>query len=473
MLNDDVLLNIFFLYPQDIDEIHPYVNSWYGWNKERWWYKLVQICRRWRYLILSSPVRLGLHLVCTYGTPVAEMLAHSPPLPLIINYTDFDLHGSVEDEEAILLALQDRDRVGRVGLGMPATKLLRPIAAMDGRFPVLEHLYMWHPSHENMSLTLPARFEAPRLLMLSLNRVVLPVRSPLLTTTVGLVELELWNMPLLASFRPSDLVARLSSMPQLKRLSIAFKSPVPTRDVESRLLHAPIETPVTLPNLRQCFFQCGSAYSEGVLARIDTPLLEVLEIRFYNQLTFTVTHLSRFIGRTESLSFDAATLHFYRETVVLTMDGDEQNKTKKFRVTIVCRHVDWQVSAAAQIFGALMPALSVVERLSLSHGDHDVPSDEHNEVDRTLWHGVLRPFSSIKVLQMNNRLIRDLSSSLGPEDGEPPLELLPQLKELVYFDRSAGDAFKSFIESRQMADRPVALSYIPTSSSLTSMTTYL
>jgi hypothetical protein len=459
MLNDDTLINIFSLYPQDVVEAYEDVASWPEWDKARWWYKLVHICRRWRYLILSSPVRLGLHLVCTYGTPVADMLAHSPPLPLIINCLDANRDASVEDEEAILLALQDRDRVRRIGLMMPATKLLKPLIAMDKQFPVLERLFIWPLSNDNMSLMLPTRFQAPHLCMNSLYHIVLPVRSPLLTTTVGLVVLGLWDMPLLASFRPSDLVARLSSMPHLESLSIGFRSPVPTRDVERQLLHTPIGTLVTLPNLRLCFFRCGSAYLEGLLARIDTPLLEVLNIWFYNQLTFAAPHLLQFIGRTENLRFGFARLSFDRENVILTADGDEQNQISPFRVKIDCRHVDWQVSAAAQIFGALMPALSVVERLSLSNGDHDVSSEERNEVDRTLWREILRPFTSVKVLHMDDSLIRNLSSSLQPEDGEP-LELLPQLKELIYFNRSAGDSFTSFIQSRQMAGRPVALTHV-------------
>jgi hypothetical protein len=249
-------------------------------------------------------------------------------------------------------------------------------------------------------------------------------------------------------------------MPQLESLSIGFRSPVPTRDVERQLLHTPISTLVTLPNLRLCFFRCGSAYLEGLLVRIDTPLLEVLNIWFYNQLTFTAPHLLQFIGRTENLRFGFARLSFDRENVILTADGDEQNKISPFGVKINCRHVDWQVSAAAQIFGALMPALSVVERLSLSYGDHDVSSEERNEVDRTLWREVLRPFSSVKVLHMDDWLIRNLSSSLQPEDGEPPLELLPQLKALIYFNRSAGDAFTSFIQSRQMVGHSVALTHV-------------
>ena len=44
---------------------------------------------------------------------------------------------------------------------------------------------------------------------------------------------------------------------------------------------------------------------------------------------------------------------------------------------------------------------------------------------------------------------------LEDEDGELPLELLPELQELTYF--GTGGAFNSFIETRQNADRPITL----------------
>jgi hypothetical protein len=52
----------------------------------RWWYTLAHVCQRWRNIILGSTTYLGLSLLCTYGTPVADMLAHSPPLPLVVGY---------------------------------------------------------------------------------------------------------------------------------------------------------------------------------------------------------------------------------------------------------------------------------------------------------------------------------------------------------------------------------------------------
>ena len=80
-----------------------------------------------RNLILGSASYLGLGLVCTYGMPVADMLAHSPPLPLVIDYERTDV--TAEDEEAIILALEQRDRVRRICFDIPVLKLQKLIMA--------------------------------------------------------------------------------------------------------------------------------------------------------------------------------------------------------------------------------------------------------------------------------------------------------------------------------------------------------
>ncbi len=90
ILDNDSLLNIFYLYRPvilaDDENDDDRILEGGEWGRERWWHKLTHVCRRWRYLILGSASHLGLCLVCAYGTPVADMLAHSPPLPLVIDY---------------------------------------------------------------------------------------------------------------------------------------------------------------------------------------------------------------------------------------------------------------------------------------------------------------------------------------------------------------------------------------------------
>ena len=93
ILDDYSLLNIFYLYRPFIlgEDINIRFAGGEDWVGERWWYRIAHVCQRWRSLILGSASHLGLFLVCTHGTPVANMLAHSPPLPLVIDYDKSDI----------------------------------------------------------------------------------------------------------------------------------------------------------------------------------------------------------------------------------------------------------------------------------------------------------------------------------------------------------------------------------------------
>jgi hypothetical protein len=73
------------------------------------------------------------------------MLAHSPPaLPLIIDHFEDDQYLTPEDEKGIILALQHRDRVRRIRIMKPTPILQKLINALDGEFPILEFLSIWH-----------------------------------------------------------------------------------------------------------------------------------------------------------------------------------------------------------------------------------------------------------------------------------------------------------------------------------------
>ncbi|KAI0255458.1 hypothetical protein BJV78DRAFT_674476 [Lactifluus subvellereus] len=169
-LNNDVLLNIFYLYRLGVpDEYNEDGNINANWGDQRWWYKLAQVCQRWRYLILASPSRLDLHLLCTYGVPIANMLAHSPLLPLTIYYWGVMTE---EDEEGILLALRHSDRVHYISLYLPTPKLRKIITTMDEQFPILERLYISSTEHDR-SLVLPRTFQAPHLRHLGMWRAAL------------------------------------------------------------------------------------------------------------------------------------------------------------------------------------------------------------------------------------------------------------------------------------------------------------
>ena len=467
ILDDYSLLNIFYLYRpyllgEDEDDEGRLAGGSEGWAGEHWWFKLTHVCQRWRDLILGAASYLGLCLVCRNGTPVADMLAHSPPLPLVIEYVevvdDADMF-TAEDEEAIILALAQRDRVRRIRLMIPALKLQKLIVAMDGEYPILECLFLVDlHGDKNTVLILPETLETPHLRHLFISCSI-PFRSPLLVTAAGLVNLSLELYHPSTYIQPTVLLQYLSSMPQLEIFAIVFRFAVPNRDVERQLNRTPIITHVTLPNLRAFGLKAVSAYSEAVLSQITTPRLENFEIFYHKQLTYSVTQLLQFVGTTENFRFDHAKFEFDSEQVKVDVNPPEANMSMAaFSINVDCWHLDWQVSSVAQIFNALSQIFLAVEHLTLAHKVHSRSSEEHNEVDRTEWRKLLRSFSTVKTLRIDDGLVKELSRCLRLEDEEDPLELLPELQELTFTGSgNANDAFTSFIDARRNANRPVTL----------------
>ena len=462
-LDDDSILQIFFLYRPAIlagdEDDHDFIFGGRGWDREGWWYKLAHVCQRWRKLILGSASHLGLCLVCTHGTPVAEMLAHSPHLPLVIDYIDEHQNLRAGDEEEISLALEQRSYVSRVRFRMPVPNLQQLISAMEEEYPVLEYLIMGCWTRDaSTTLILPQTFQAPHLRHLVLSGFTLPIGSRLLTTAVGLVTLCLYMNRPSEYFQPNTLLRWISFLPQLETLMVVFLFPVPNRDVERQLMHTPITTHITLPNLRWFGFQGISAYLETLVRRITAPRLERLIILFFKQLTFSVPRLLQFINTTENIRFDSAKFKFSREQVDVNFYSQEEAEKHPLSVSIHCWHLDWQVSSVGQIFSSLGQIPSTVEHLTLQHWVHSKSSEGHNEVDRTEWHKLFEPFNNVKTLRVGDGLVGALSLCLRLDDGELPLELLPELQELTYSGKDdAGDAFKSFVDARQDAGRPVTL----------------
>ena len=89
---------------------------------------------------------------------------------------------------------------------------------------------------------------------------------------------------------------------------------------------------------------------------------------------------------------------------------------------------------------------------------HSQSSEEHNQADRTECRRLLGSFRNVKTLRIDEGPVEELSYCLELDDGELPLELLPELHVLTYSGSGdTGDAFNSFIDARQVAGRPVTL----------------
>jgi hypothetical protein len=295
--------------------------------------------------------------------------------------------------------------------------------------------------------------QTPALRYLQLTHFASPIGSPLLSTAIGLVTLSLnWILPYP---HPNFFLQQLALLPQLERLIVRFRSPVPNCDIERQLLYSPVTIYITLPNLRLFSFVGVSAFLETFLPHMAAPLLDTFGVQFFNELRFSIPHLSHFITSTEKLRFSHASFIFHHKAVLL-IASTHVGAVRCFNITVSCRHLDWQVSFMAQIFNVFRPLFSEVVELILDYREHTLSSEWHSQTDSTQWRELLGSFGNVKTLRVHNGLIGEVSRSLIM-NGEP-LELLPELIELVCPMGSVDNkTFAPFIQEREVAGQPVTL----------------
>ncbi len=90
------------------------------------WHMLVHVCQKWRFVVFGSPRRLNLQLLCTEETPIREMLAVWPPLPIVV----WQLGTRTRRIDDIMAALEHNDRVCKIGLLVTILVLEEVLAPM-------------------------------------------------------------------------------------------------------------------------------------------------------------------------------------------------------------------------------------------------------------------------------------------------------------------------------------------------------
>ena len=464
-LDDDSLLNVFYVYRRFFLGNGDDSARFKGRVAETWWYHLIHVCQRWRTVILRSASYLGLSLVCTKGTRVAYMLANSPSLPLVIDYAQEYCGIPEKDEQQAFIALKQRGRVRRISIELSIINLKKLVVALEGEYPILEHLTIRHQIKDNTtSLTLPETFEAPHLRHLTLVGFALPIGSRLLATAVHLVTLSLLMNSPSTHFQPITLLQWLSSMPQLETLIINFIIPASIRDEERQLTHPSVMTPVTLPNLRYFWFQGHGSYLEALVHRI-TPCPEKLGIRLSDEGTLSFPRLVQFIKTAENLKFESVKFKFSDLRVYMSVYRCGEAEICALSMDIGGRDLDWQASWLEQISNLFAQIFSSVERLTLEFGIviNFWPDEQPNfGLDRIEWRQLLGSFGNVKTLLIDDGLAEEVSRCLQLDDGEFRFDLLPELQELTYYSGSGlsdgtSNAFTPFIDARQKAGRPITL----------------
>ena len=326
------------------------------------------------------------------------------------------------------------------------------IVVLDDEFPMLEYLCI--SPEDNTTLRIPRAFRAPQLRRLVLTNLAFPIGSPQLSAAAGLTTLSLTKIHSSAYFPPNELLKRVSLMPHLETLMIDFHSPLPNNDVEQELLYMQNAPHATLANLRSFGFGGVTTYSEAFLSRMTAPRLEVLQVVFFKQLTFSVSCLLQFMTSSEKLRLRSAILSFDGWGGSLWVYPFATTGSPTFALRFSSRH---QLSTAAQIFNVLRPVFASVVDLALEYEGHRSSTQSQNQANRALWRVLLRSFNNVKNLHVHLSFVKELSPSSLFDNEELPMDLLPGLKKLTYSRRSnTGGAFRKFIYTRRNAGHPVA-----------------
>ena len=400
------------------------------------------------------------------------MINHSPPFPLVLDYGPRRLETwTAEDEDRCLFALQHLQRASEIVLSAPESTLRILTAAILEEAPRLEHLSLHSQTAE---LVLPNQFldgGAPRLRVLTLTGVSLATLHPLLPSATSLRTLALERIPSSAYFSPDRLVSQIRTMTQLQTLSISFLSTVPRPGFRNeRFLPWGQLTRVELPALTQLIYRGVSAYVEALLTRIQTPLIQDVEITLFHQLTLGVPRTSAFLSQLETFRPTRARIDLSEASTHVIVSALQPTDSPDIALSVSCAQLDFQVSAMAQICNGLPGALLLVEDLSLGFHQGKMPEEWRDEVDPALWRALLTLFRRVGTLRVHVALASDLERALrlqtdgvvGPHIGQGLDLLLPDLHTLVLLHGSdkhtltaASDALSGFVEERGHTGHPI------------------
>jgi F-box-like len=461
---DDVLLEIF-----DQVRVSRPNHIW-----ESNWTKLVHVCRRWRFVIFESPLRLKLEITCTPKTPVRKLLDLWPTFPLVVQ-TRFSSEDKIDN---LIAALEHRDRVQHIhfeAYHLPSNFRERIATVMQEPFPELISL---HLEPYCGVLPLPNTFlngSAPRLQHLELWEISFPSLPRLLLTTRDLTSLRLSNIPNSGYIPPETMATSLSVLLRLEYLTIEFQSPTPQPKRRNRPV--PPQTRSVLPALTGLHFKGVSEYLEVLVARIDAPLLRFDRIRiiFFNQLVFDIPQTIRFFDHLDSFGTSSLTLRidglsfgsfgavFFPSDMPPYENARVMDQSCSWH--IMCEPLDWQVFSMAQICSQILSFRSSVESLVIEYYWSEEPEID---IDPTVWFQLFQSFPSVQNLQISTLLELSIAAALEGLIVEPATEVFPSLHSLsivVGLGRlhpkpaeAVPRGIQSFVAARQHSGRPVALS---------------
>ena len=354
---------------------------------------------------------------------------------------------SPEDEDNIVSALMRSDRVSSIHLTVTMS-LLAKLYPIMGPFSNLEDLVIL--SLDDVGLTFPSSFRwGPHLRTLHLTRISLPALPRLLSYSKDLVDIQLHEIPYIS---PESLWNALSGKTQLQLVSLRFDS---LHSLSPAGFYQLSWKHVVLPTLTCFKYRGTSGCLDSLVAGVDAPYLEDLEITFFDEFVSDIPNLRGFIDRIEvQKSHRQADILISERSVSISLT---QPLCSCLKLQVLCEPSSQQVLSIFRFFSAFFLCVEDlrVEERSLS--------SRREGLHR--WMGVIPSFTAAKWLHLVCDFSKDIVLYLHALDRRRDSEtVLPVMQKLCIREPESHlaplrTAVVSFMVPRRLSGDPIAVEY--------------
>ena len=217
-----------------------------------------------------------------------------------------------------------------------------------------------------------------------------------------------------------------------------------------------------LPVLTGFWFKGVTEYLEDLVARIDAPRLNCLQITFFNDIVFNMPQFMQFFSRTpKSRALEKAVIILQNRDARVNFSSRTYGDGGIF-VEILCHGLEWQVSSLEQVCNSCLPPLSMLEDLYIYDHPYWQP-DWKDDVENGLWLQLLHPFTSVKNLYLYEESVLRIGRALQELAEGRTTEVLPALQNIFLKGLQPSgpvqEGIRQFAASRQATGRPITVSH--------------
>jgi hypothetical protein len=201
---------------------------------------------------------------------------------------------------------------------------------------------------------------------------------------------------------------------------------------------------------------------EYLVARIDAPRLEWLNITFFNDIVFDTPQLTRFFRHIPTFeAFDKASVGFWKDyTASITLSPAYKHPDERLIMSISCTELDWQLSFLEQVCTSSLPYLSTLQDLYME--GQPWPQDWKDNIDYDQWLELLHSFAAVENLYLSKGLTPCVVPALQDLVGSGTTEVFPNLQNIFLEEpQESGpvqEGIGKFVATRQVTSHPIAVS---------------